>query len=82
VWVQADAKNSLYTLRRVKVTHRFDKTVYVKSKLDPEEAALTPEEKEQGLLPLEPLREGDKVLTSGVLELRKELTTRESDGGK
>jgi len=64
------------------VTHRFDKTVYVKSKLEEKEAVLTPEEAEQGLSPLEPLREGDKVLKSGVLELRKELATRESDGGK
>ena len=78
VFVQADEKKSLYTLRRVKVTHRFDKVVYVKSKLDAKEAALTPEEKE----PLQPLRQGDKVLKSGVLELKKELEDRESNAGK
>jgi CheY-like chemotaxis protein len=78
VWVQTDAAKSIYTLKRVKVTHRFDNTVYVKSKLDPREAVLTPEEKEQCLLPSEELHENDRVLTSGVLELRKEQTTRES----
>jgi cobalt-zinc-cadmium efflux system membrane fusion protein len=82
VWVQTDAKKSQYTLRRVKVTHRFDKTVYVKSKLDPKEAVPSAEDKEQGLMPLEPLHEGEKVLKSGVLELKKELEDRESNGGK
>ncbi len=81
VFVQAYEKKSLYALRRVKVTHRFDKVVYVKSKLDAKEAVLTPEEKERGLTPLEPLREGDKVLKSGVLELKKELEDRESAQG-
>ncbi len=71
VFVQADEKKSLYTLRRVKVTHRFDKVVYVKSKLDPKEAA-----------PGSPARQGDKVLKSGVLELKEELEDRESNAGK
>ncbi len=64
------------------MTDRFDKVVYVKSKLDDKEAALTPEEKEQGLAPLEELHEGDKVLTSGVLELKAELEDREPNAGK
>ena len=70
VFVQADEEKSLYTLRRVKVTHRFDKVVYVKSKLDPKEAGP------------EALHEGDKVLKSGVLELKAELEDRESNAGK
>jgi CheY-like chemotaxis protein len=82
VWVQTDAKKSHYTLRRVKVTHRFDKTVYVKSKLDPKEAVLSAEDTAQGLPPLEPLHAGEKVLKSGVLELKKELEDRESNSGK
>ena len=82
VWVQTDAAKSQYTLRRVRVTQRFDKTVYVKSKLDAKESALTPEEKEQGLLPLQELHQGDKVLRSGVLELRQELADREADAEK
>ena len=82
VWVQTDAGKSQYTLRRVRVTQRFDKTVYVQSKLDAKNDALTPEEKEQGLLPLQELHPGDKVLRSGVLELRQELMDREADASK
>jgi CheY-like chemotaxis protein len=82
VFVQTDEKLSQYTLRRVKVTHRFDKVVYVKSKLDDKEITLTAEEKERRLLPLEPLQPGDKVLKSGVLELKKALEDLESDAGK
>jgi len=82
VWVQTDAEKSLYTLRRVQVTQRFDKTVYAKSKLDAKEGVLTPEEKEQGLMPLQELHKGDKVLRSGVLELRQELADREADASK
>ena len=79
VFVQTDEQKSLYTLRRVKVTSRFNKVVYVKSKLDAKETALTPDEKEEGLLPVEPLHQGDKVLTAGVLELKQELEDRESN---
>ncbi len=82
VFVQTDENKSEYTLKRVKVTHRFDKVMYVKSKLDDKDVELMPQEKEQGLAAPEPLREGDKVLTSGVLELKKELEDRESDAAK
>jgi cobalt-zinc-cadmium efflux system membrane fusion protein len=82
VFVQPDAKQPRYTLRRVQVTHRFDKTAYVRSSLTPAEMTRTPAEKEEGLLPRQPLTEGELVLTSGVLVLRKELAAQESDGGK
>ena len=82
VFVQTDAAKSWYTLRRVRVTQRFDQTIYVKSKLDDKEDALTPEQKEQGFLPLKPLQKDDKVLRSGVLELREELTEREAAADK
>ena len=111
VFVQPDPKKDQFTLRRVQVTHRFDKSVYVASRLSntaPAEArdgaagavglsasaepavsstspaaradlALTPEEKEQGMLPRMPLRRGERVLTAGVLQLKKELEDRESE---
>jgi cobalt-zinc-cadmium efflux system membrane fusion protein len=82
VFVQKDPQKPHYTLRRVKVTHRFDKTAYVSTALTKEESQLTPKEKEQGMLPLEPLQTGDRVLTSGILELKKELEDRESGGGQ
>ncbi len=80
--MQTDAAKSQYTLRRVRVTQRFDRTVYVKSKLDAKETVLTTEDKEQGLMPLQELHKGDKVLRSGVLELRQELADREADAEK
>jgi cobalt-zinc-cadmium efflux system membrane fusion protein len=81
VFVQPDPDRPHYTLRRVQVTHRFDKTAYVRADLTPAETALTKEEKEEGLLPRQPLRPGERVLASGVLVLRQELAAQESDAG-
>ena len=39
----------------------------------------TPEEKEQGLLPRQLLYPGQRVLTVGILELKKELEDREAE---
>lgn len=73
VFVQPDPAKPQYTLRRVEVTHRFDRTAFVRSRLT------TPKrEKEEGLLPPAPLRPGERVLTAGVLELKKELEDRET----
>jgi cobalt-zinc-cadmium efflux system membrane fusion protein len=82
VFVQPDPGQPRYTLRRVQVAQRFDRTAYVRSDLTAAETALTPEEAEEGLLPLQPLQAGERVLTSGALVLRKELAARESDAGK
>jgi cobalt-zinc-cadmium efflux system membrane fusion protein len=82
VFVQPDPAKAEYTLRRVEVTHRFEKTVYVRSALPEGQPARTPEEEKEGLLPREPLRPGEKVLTRGVLELKKELEDRESESEK
>jgi cobalt-zinc-cadmium efflux system membrane fusion protein len=82
VFVQPEDQKPLYTLRRVQVTHRFDKTVFVRSRLASEDAELTADEKEEGFLPRQPLRPGERVLTSGALELKKELEDRESGSGK
>lgn len=79
VFIQPDPKKAEYTMRRVKVTHRFDKVAYVKCVLSEDEIALgRAQSKEQGLLPFSPLKEGDRVLTSGLLELKKELDDREA----
>jgi cobalt-zinc-cadmium efflux system membrane fusion protein len=84
VFVQAGDKPGVYTLRRVEVVQRFDKAVFVRSKFadGTDEQPLTPEEKEDGLLPRRALKPGEKVITSGVLELKKELEDRESEGAK
>jgi cobalt-zinc-cadmium efflux system membrane fusion protein len=78
VLVQPNSKVPHYELRRVILTHRFDTRAFVRSVLGESEKALKPAEKEQGVLPPEPLRPGERVITSGVLELKKELEDREA----
>ena len=73
VLVEVDGKQSVCELRRVKVTHRFADTIYVSSKPIPAQEALTPEERDKGLLPRQPLSPGARVLTAGVLELKARL---------
>src|SRR5262249_32817544 len=79
VFVQPDPAAPLFTLRRVEGTPRFDQSVYVRRRLPRGAPALTRAEKDQGLLPREPLREGERVLAEGVLELKKELEGGESE---
>jgi cobalt-zinc-cadmium efflux system membrane fusion protein len=73
VFVQPDPSQPRYTMRRVKVTHRFEDTAFVRSRLTPAETKLSP-----GLHPLEPLKPGERFITSGVLELRAALEDKES----
>jgi membrane fusion protein, heavy metal efflux system len=92
VFVQSDADKQYYTMRRVKLTHRFEKTVFVQIR-EPhffydwitsqfgmsypfDERAL--EEKEMGLLPFEPFGPGTRVLRTGVGELKAALIDLES----
>jgi cobalt-zinc-cadmium efflux system membrane fusion protein len=84
VFVQTGDKPGVYTMRRVEVVQRLDKSVLVRSKFDDgkDEQPLTKEEKEDGLLPRRALTPNEKVITSGVLELKKELEDRESEGAK
>jgi cobalt-zinc-cadmium efflux system membrane fusion protein len=65
-------------MRRVELTHRFEKVAFVRSTDIPEERRLTREEKEQGLLPREPLRPGERVLLRGAVELKAALLDKES----
>jgi membrane fusion protein, heavy metal efflux system len=73
VFVQTSAAKHYYTLRRVLVTHRFEDRAHVKSRLTEKEVKLSPEEKKQGVPASQPLQEGERILTSGVLELRAAL---------
>jgi membrane fusion protein, heavy metal efflux system len=82
VFVQPDPAQPHYTMRRVQVTHRFEKTAFVRSQLTPNEQKLTPEEEARGLLPLQPLKPGERFITSGVLELRAALEDKESRAKK
>jgi cobalt-zinc-cadmium efflux system membrane fusion protein len=79
VLVQADARKHHYAMRRVLLTHRFEKTAFVRSKpFTKEEQKLTAEEKEQGLQALQPLRPGERLLKTGVGELKAALLDLES----
>jgi cobalt-zinc-cadmium efflux system membrane fusion protein len=77
-----DATLSKLTMRRVKVTHRFEKTAWVRSRLAPGDEQLSPQEKTQGVEPCQPLKPGERVITSGVLELRAALEDKESKAEK
>ncbi len=79
VFVQPDAARHQFTMRRVQVTHRFDRTVFVRSTPIPKEEQVTAQEKEEGLMPKEPLRPGERVLHAASVELKaivQELETR------
>jgi cobalt-zinc-cadmium efflux system membrane fusion protein len=78
VFIETDAKQNWYTMRRVVVTHRFDKTVYISSDELPAEEQRTTAEKEAGLLPRLPLLPKDRVLLSGALELKAAILEQEA----
>jgi cobalt-zinc-cadmium efflux system membrane fusion protein len=82
VFVQPKASEPRFTMRRVQVSHRFEKTAYVRSRLEQQETELTAEEKTRGLQPKQPLKPGELVITSGVLELRAALEDKESKAEK
>jgi membrane fusion protein, heavy metal efflux system len=73
------AGQPVYTMRRVQVTHRFADTVFVRSKPFDEKEALSPEEEELGLLPRQPLRAGERVLTNAVGDLKKFVVEKRAD---
>jgi cobalt-zinc-cadmium efflux system membrane fusion protein len=82
LFVQPDPDQPRFTMRRVLVTHRFDKTAFVKSQLSKAEAEPTADDRGKGLQPIEPLKVGEWYLPSGVLELRAALEDKESDARK
>lgn len=78
VFVQPDPALPHFTMRRVQVTQRFEHTVFVRNTPIPKEEQLTAQEADEGLLPKEPLRPGERVLLSGTLELKAALLDLES----
>ena len=78
VFVQPDAAIERFTMRRVQVTHRFERSVFVRSSPIPKQEQLTSLEAEEGLLPKEALRSGERVLLSGAVELKAALLELES----
>jgi hypothetical protein len=80
VFVQADPKKSIYTMRRVQVTNRFDRTAYMRSIPVTKDEEHAPGEDGQPSPPTEPLLEGERVLTTGAMELKAALANKLSDG--
>jgi cobalt-zinc-cadmium efflux system membrane fusion protein len=80
--VQPDPVKHNYTMRRIQLTHRFEKTAFVRSQPFAEKERLTADEKEMGMLPLTPLRPGERILRSGVGELKAALLDLESSPSK
>jgi cobalt-zinc-cadmium efflux system membrane fusion protein len=78
VFVQPEANAQQFTIRRVHVTHRFDRSVFVRDTPLPKEEQMTAKEAEEGLLPKEPLRPGERVLLAGAVELKAALQDLES----
>jgi cobalt-zinc-cadmium efflux system membrane fusion protein len=78
IFVVTDEQKGHYTMRRVEVAARFDRVVFVRSTHLPEDEQLTPPEREEGMQPRQPLQVGEKVLTSGVLELKATLLDRQT----
>jgi cobalt-zinc-cadmium efflux system membrane fusion protein len=70
VFIQPEAGKHRFTMRRVEVTHRFERTVFVRSTEIPEKERLSAREAEEGLLPKEALRSGELCLTAGSVELK------------
>jgi cobalt-zinc-cadmium efflux system membrane fusion protein len=79
VFVQTDPKKHHYTMRRVQIANRFEHTAFIRSKpFTKAELELTPEEKAQNIQVLEPLRAGERILKTGVGELKVALLDLEA----
>jgi cobalt-zinc-cadmium efflux system membrane fusion protein len=78
VFVQPEAGVPHFTMRRVEVTHRFERTVLVRATPIPKDEQLQAQEKDEGLLPKEPLRPDERVLVAGAVELKAVVLDLES----
>ena len=71
-----------YTMHRVELVRRFEKSVFVRSRPFAKDEQLTVEEQELGLQPKQPLLPGERILGTGVGELKSALTEMESQPQK
>lgn len=82
VFVQTDAARHHYTMRRVKLLQRFEKTAFVCCTPVSEKEQPTAEEEKLGMLRIAPLLKGERVLTTAVGELKAVLIDKESQPKK
>jgi cobalt-zinc-cadmium efflux system membrane fusion protein len=78
VFVETDREKHHYTMRRVVVADRVGGTAFVRRLPIPRDEQRSRAEEEQGLQPREPLQEGERLLLSGVVELKTALLELES----
>jgi cobalt-zinc-cadmium efflux system membrane fusion protein len=78
VFVQTDPSKFQYIMRRVQVTHRFEKTAFVRSTPIPKDEQLTEQDAEEGLLPKEALHVNERIIKTGTGELKLALMQLES----
>ena len=65
-------------MRRVQVTQRFDRSVFVRKTPLSKDEQLTDKDAEEGLLPKTPLLPGERILLAGTVELKAALQDLES----
>jgi cobalt-zinc-cadmium efflux system membrane fusion protein len=78
VFVQTDAQKQYYTMRRVELVGRFNQTLFVRNRPFTPREERTDEEAELGMLPKRPLAPGERILGTGVGELKVALLDKES----
>jgi cobalt-zinc-cadmium efflux system membrane fusion protein len=82
VFVQPDPARPYFTMRLVEVSLRLETTAFVRSRLKPGEEKPTKEEAALGVQPLQPLHAGERILQTGVLELRAALEDKMSKASR
>jgi cobalt-zinc-cadmium efflux system membrane fusion protein len=75
VFVQTNPAKNEFVLRRVSVVARFKDVCFVRSKLTEKEEQQSRQEVEKRRRPLEPLHDGELVVTRGLLEMTAALET-------
>jgi membrane fusion protein, heavy metal efflux system len=78
VFVQTNPEKQQYTMRRVELVGRFDRTLFVRARPFTKAEERSAEEAELGMLPKQPLLPGERILGTGVGELKTALLDKES----
>jgi cobalt-zinc-cadmium efflux system membrane fusion protein len=82
VFIETNAQKQYYTMRNVELVRRFEKSVFVRSRPFGKDERRTVDEEELGMLPKQALRPGERILGTGVGELKSALLEKESQPPK
>jgi membrane fusion protein, heavy metal efflux system len=78
VFVQKDPARAEYTMQRVDVVDRFEKTLFLRSKPFANGEERSPQQSEKGLLPKQAVSAGARLVRSSLAELKAILEDREA----